>query len=153
MHAVLMVLTQSSLKTMSLKIAPTAGRVDRAYIPRTGSGEPIAQVQLKGQTAITSSQWPPPTPTLTHGTAGHPLLGVPSVHSLGKHAWNHMCLTDYPTVIWATRCYPFFTHLEHLMEHNFNSDGLAESYVGDVVEWDSARALMTGTVTSGLKMV
>lgn len=52
MHAVLMVLTQSSLKTMSLKMAPTVGRVDRAYIPRTGEGDQLPRSSWRVK------QWP-----------------------------------------------------------------------------------------------
>lgn len=48
--------TPYSLKTMSLKRAPTTGTVGRAYIPRTGEAEEpgIAGVQLTNQPAVTS---------------------------------------------------------------------------------------------------
>ena len=48
-----------------LGTAPPMGMVDRRYIPRMGQGvggreSLIAPVQLTGQPAVTSSQWPPP---------------------------------------------------------------------------------------------
>lgn len=66
----------------------------RAQSKDRGWGEEllIAQIQLQNQLTAMSSQWPPPTSTLIHSTAGHPLLGEASSHSLGKPASNHMSL-------------------------------------------------------------
>lgn len=77
---------------MSLKTAPTVWRVDRAYIPKTGKGSNCPGPAQGSKSDHFLSMASSNTNTGPRN-CWHPLMGMPYVHSLGKHAWNHMCLT------------------------------------------------------------
>ena len=83
--------TANSFKTVSLESSHNGNGGQKVHFKDKGGDEelPIAWVQLQDHLAVPSSWWPPPTPTLIHSTAGHPLLEVPSAHPLGKGALNH----------------------------------------------------------------